>query len=301
MQTTTSKIWIQAARPRTLPLALSSIVLGTLLAASRQQMDLPVALLALLTATFLQVLSNLANDYGDSIHGADRPDRSGPKRAVQSGAVSMNAMRNAIGVLALLSVLAGIGTLLAAFLPDNMHLFWLFIGLGALAILAAITYTAGWLPYGYAGFGDVSVLIFFGWVGVMGSYFLQAQRLDWDILLPATSCGLMAVAVLNVNNMRDIASDKVAGKHTIPVRLGVQRAAAYHLLVLALAILCAFAFVLMNNPAAGNFLFVLSLPLVIKTGLEVYRARSGHLDPFLKKSVAATLLFVLTFGIGQLF
>jgi 1,4-dihydroxy-2-naphthoate octaprenyltransferase len=295
------KPWLSAARPRTLPLALASIILGAFLAAARHGFSWSITLLCVLTATFLQILSNLANDYGDSVHGADSVERQGPKRAVQSGAITRTAMKQAMGLLALLSVISGVLLVWVAFGNSNPTLFWSFIGLGAVAIVAAITYTAGWRPYGYAGLGDMSVLVFFGWVGVLGTYFLQVQRWDWDIFLPATTVGLLSVAVLNVNNMRDIVSDKNAGKNSIPVRIGLQNAKIYHCVLLAIAIVCAFVFIILNYQSPLQFLFLFSLPVILQTGLTVYRTPSSQLDPFLRKTVMGTLLFVLTFGIGHLF
>ena len=287
-------------RPRTLPLALSSIVLGGFLAAEWGRFSLPITLLCLLTAIFLQILSNLANDYGDSVHGADRPERAGPQRAVQSGAISKQEMKVAMLVVAVLAGIAGILLLWVAFKATNPRLFWLFIGLGGVAILAAIGYTAGYKPYGYAGLGDIAVLIFFGWVGVLGTFFLQTQQLPWQVWLPATACGLMAVAVLNVNNMRDIQSDEIAGKNSIPVRIGLNKAKIYHTSLLFIALSVAFAYALFNWHSFWQLLFLLSVPIIGQTGWQISQATSNNLDPMLKKTVIGTLLFVLTFGLGQI-
>jgi len=169
----TFKNWLSAFRLRTLPLALASILMGSFLAIAHQNFQLWVFILCVLTTIFLQILSNLANDYGDSIHGADSADRKGPQRAVQSGAISSKSMRNALIIFVFLSLISGLGLLWVAFKDSDLGLFLKFLGLGILAIIAAITYTAGAKPYGYAGFGDISVLIFFGWVGVLGTYFLH--------------------------------------------------------------------------------------------------------------------------------
>ena len=206
-------IWIDAMRPRTLPLAIASILMGSALAASRSPFSWTITILAITTAVLLQILSNLANDYGDSQHGADSVQREGPLRAVQSGAVSSRAMLLASGITALLAMISGLALLWVAFGSEGRQFFVLFVLLGLAAILAAVGYTAGFRPYGYAGLGDLAVLIFFGWAAVMGTYFLQTMRLDWDIFLPATSCGLLAVAVLNINNIRDRRSDSLAGKN----------------------------------------------------------------------------------------
>lgn len=287
-------------RPRTLPLAIASIIMGTALAIADGFFNLSVAVLCIITAILLQILSNLANDYGDSLHGADRVERQGPQRAVQSGLVTPAAMRRAMAITASFSVIAGLALLWLAFGRDAFSTLLIFILLGAAAIAAAITYTAGKLPYGYAGLGDLAVLVFFGWVGVLGSYFVQVRTLNWSILLPATACGLLAVAVLNVNNIRDMTSDRLAGKRSIPVRLGLERARLYHWILLCLAFSLALAYVILTFSSYWQFLFVLALPMLIRNGLAVGRTDDlPALNPWLKQMSLATLVFVILFSIGQ--
>jgi 1,4-dihydroxy-2-naphthoate polyprenyltransferase len=296
-----SKVWISAMRPRTLPLAIASIVMGSALAAAWEPFSWSVALLCVLTAILLQILSNLANDFGDSQHGADHGQRQGPVRAVQSGAVSERMMLAAMAITALISILAGLVLLWFAFGFDSREYFIMFIILGGLAILAAVAYTAGIRPYGYAGLGDLSVFIFFGWIGVMGSYFLQTQRFDWEIMLPATASGLLTVAVLNVNNIRDIDSDGQAGKKTIPVRIGPRKARVYHWILLLVAIVFAVLYVFMVLNSIWQFLFLLVVPLIVKHGFAVWRTYDPiTLNPLLKQLSLITLLFVLLFSLGQL-
>jgi 1,4-dihydroxy-2-naphthoate octaprenyltransferase len=293
-------VWLDAMRPRTLPLATASILMGSALAASRPPFSWAVTILAIITAILLQILSNLANDFGDSQHGADSAHREGPQRAVQSGAISSRKMLAAIVITSLLSAIIGIALLWAAFGSQGIRFILVFLLLGGAAILAAIGYTAGIRPYGYAGLGDLSVLIFFGWVAVMGTYFLQTERLDWDVMLPATSCGLLAVAVLNINNIRDRRSDGLAGKNTIPVRLGLQGARIYHWILLLGAILLAIIYVLNFYYSPWQFLFLLTVPLLIANGIQVWRMSApAELNPLLKKLSITTLLFVLVFSIGQ--
>ena len=288
-------------RPRTLPLAIASIVMGSALAAVWQPFSWSVAVFSVLTAVLLQILSNLANDYGDSQHGADHAQREGPPRAVQSGAISGKTMLTAMAIMAILSVISGLILLWFAFGSEAQDLFLIFVLVGAMAILAAVAYTAGFRPYGYAGLGDLSVLLFFGWVGVMGTYFLHSHRFDWEILLPATSSGLLAVAVLNVNNIRDLESDRLAGKQTIPVRIGLQRARIYHWTLLFAAILAATLYVLLARSSLWQFLYLLTVPLLFRNGLAVQRtAALRDLNPMLKQLSMATLLFVLLFSLGQL-
>ena len=292
--------WISAARPRTLPLALASIGMGAFLAASEQHFRWNVFLLSALTTVFLQILSNLANDYGDSIHGADHAGREGPLRAVQSGSITPAAMKWAIGILAGLSLGSGIALLWLA-LPGDQTTFLFFLALGLLAIGASITYTSGGKPYGYAGLGDLSVLIFFGLVGVTGSYYLYTLNWRWENILPALSCGFFSAAVLNVNNIRDINTDKIAGKRSIPVRLGRQRAVVYHWMLLILGILCSVVYVVVDFNSYYQWLFVICLPLLVSNGQAVQQRRTAaELDPYLKQMALTTLLYVVTFGIGLL-
>lgn len=294
-------IWINAARPRTLPLAIASIIMGTALGVADGSFDWLVAFFCVLTAILLQILSNLANDYGDSLHGADHAERKGPQRAVQSGLVSPSEMRRAIILSAVLSITSGLLLLWFAFGSDAFSLMLVFILLGAAAIGAAITYTAGKLPYGYAGLGDMAVLIFFGWVGVIGSYFVQTSHLSWPIALPATATGLLAVAVLNVNNIRDLDSDRLAGKRSLPVRLGLKRARFYHWLLLVLSLLLATIFVSLDYYSVWQLLYLLAVPLLIRNGLAVSRTDDlPSLNPRLKQLSIASLIFVTLFGLGQI-
>ena len=294
------KAWLHAFRLRTLPLSLSCIGMAGFLAAAAGKFDLVLFLLCCLTTIFLQVLSNLANDYGDSIHGADHAERKGPTRAVQSGAISLSQMRNAVILFALLSLVSGTQLLFLSFGNDWVAIFF-FFGLGLLSILAAIGYTVGRKPYGYIGLGDMSVLIFFGLVGVMGSFYLFAHQISWLEVLPALSCGLFSIAVLNVNNIRDIDSDRMAGKYSIPVRIGKEKASFYHWMLLFGGLLTAVCYTLLNYHTLWQFLFLLASPLLVRNGMAIHQKPSSELDPFLKQMAFSTLLFVFLFGIGLLY
>jgi 1,4-dihydroxy-2-naphthoate octaprenyltransferase len=301
MQPTKKQAWLAAMRPRTLPLAVASSIMGGFLAAADGVFSWTVTLLCVVTAVCLQILSNLANDYGDSVHGADQVERAGPKRAVQTGLISAGEMKRAMGVFALLSAVSGLTLVVVALGLAALPYVLLFVLLGGAAIWAAISYTAGSKPYGYAGLGDLFVLIFFGWVGTLGTYFLQAQAWNWLVVLPATSVGLLSVAVLNVNNIRDIDSDRRAGKHSIPVRIGPHRARVYHWLLLGGAVGCAFLYVGLTYATPWQFLFLLSLPLLVKNGTAVWRTTDPlKLNPMLKQLSLSTLVFVFTFGVGQI-
>ncbi len=294
------KHWIKAFRLRTLPLALASIGMGTFLAAASGNFQGDIFALCALTTIFLQILSNLANDYGDSIHGADGAQRVGPSRAIQSGVITPAAMKKAIAIFVVLSLASGIGLIYLAF-GWSMKVFTIFMGLGVMAIIAAITYTSGSRPYGYAGLGDISVLIFFGFIAVMGSAFLYEKELRWEYVLPAISTGLFSVAVLNVNNIRDIESDRVAGKYSIPVRLGRDKAVIYHWMILAVGYLTTLTYIGLNYSSPFQFLVLLVIPLLIKNARAVkVHEEAGALDPFLKQMALSTLFFVVLFGLGQL-
>jgi 1,4-dihydroxy-2-naphthoate octaprenyltransferase len=290
---TTKKIktWVSAFRLRTLPLATASIALGCFLAAAENAFQWPITLLCFATAGILQVLSNLANDYGDSAHGADNPDRKGPQRAVQSGQISKAAMQIALVVFVLLAL--GVGYPLVQGESPIFHL------AGLAAILAAVAYTVGPKPYGYLGLGDLFVLLFFGVIGVGGSYYLQTHILNWLVLLPALSCGLFCVAVLNVNNIRDLESDLRAGKMTIPVRLGPPRARTYHWILLITGLVMAVTFTALTFESGWQFLYLTTVPLFLKNGFSVKSSQEAiALDACLKQLALATLLFSFTFGIG---
>lgn len=290
------RIWVDAARPKTLPLALVSIFTGTALAFSSGHFSVPVTLLALLTATLLQILSNLANDYGDAVKGTDNEKRLGPIRAIQSGAVSLSDMKQAMVINIVLTILAGLA--LVFYSLDTLHSILAFIGLGILAMLAAVAYTVGNKPYGYVGLGDLSVFLFFGLLGVSGSYFLHTGHIEWSLFLPSLGCGLLAVAVLNVNNMRDIENDAECGKRTIPVRLGQQRAKTYHFLLLSGAVFSFASYLLMQDkPLWISLPFLLSVIVVLQHGRAVWATnKPAQIAPMLpvvvKCSLITNLLFV---------
>lgn len=291
--------WIKAFRLRTLPLSLACVAMGSFLAVGYGVFQWQVMVLTLITTIFLQILSNLSNDYGDFVNGADHDGRKGPSRAVQSGKISVQEMKRAIIIFIVLSLASGIGLLLIS-LDFNLK-FLGFFALGILSIAAAIYYTMGKNPYGYAGLGDISVFIFFGWVGVLGTYYLHTGSMNYNLFLPATSCSLFAVAVLNVNNIRDIESDQVAGKKSIPVRLGRENAVIYHYVLLLLGLLCTVIFVLTEYRAIWQFLFLLVIPMLVKNASAVTKLKESHqLDPYLKQMALSTLAFVLLFGIGVL-
>lgn len=292
-----TQAWLESLRPKTLPLAFAAIVVGTALAWWQGFFDPLVAVLALLTAGLLQILSNLANDYGDAVKGSDKPDRIGPLRGMQKGAISLEQMKRALLVVIVLSCISGLLLVTAA--TQTMADFIGFLVLGGLSIIAAITYTIGKRPYGYLGLGDVSVLVFFGWLSVIGSWYLQAHMLAPAVILPATACGLLATAVLNINNLRDIDSDRANGKNTLVVRLGPVNARRYHAGLLIGALLCLALFNLLSLHSVWGWLFVLAAPLLIKQARFVLRELDPRaMPPMLERTVKAALLTNLLFVIG---
>ncbi|MBV6643390.1 MAG: 1,4-dihydroxy-2-naphthoate polyprenyltransferase [Cyclobacteriaceae bacterium] len=292
-------IWLQAFRLRTLPLALSSILMGSLLAVSHGYFDTAIFLLGVLTTIFLQILSNLANDYGDAKSGIDGMDRKGPSRTVQAGLIEKQEMKRMLYVFVVLSLISGISLIVLALGDQWMKgLMFFILGLGAIA--AAINYTVGKSPYGYSGWGDLFVLMFFGFVGVLGSYFLLSGQLTPWLILPAISTGLFSVAVLNLNNIRDIESDRKNGKFSIPVRLGRTRAVIYHYLLLVLGMVSAITYVIFEGTAWYSWAFLLVVPLLIVNARAVsVKKEASDLDPYLKQMAISTLFFVLLFGFGQ--
>lgn len=292
-----TQAWLESLRPKTLPLAFAAIVVGTVLAWWQGYFDPLVAVLALITAGLLQILSNLANDYGDAVKGSDKPDRIGPLRGMQKGAISLAQMKRALMIVIVLSCISGLLLVTAA--TQTMADFIGFLALGGLSIIAAITYTVGKRPYGYLGLGDISVLLFFGWISVMGSWYLQTHMLIPAIILPATACGLLATAVLNINNLRDIESDRENGKNTLVVRLGPINARRYHAGLLVGALLCLALFNLFSLQSLWGWLFVLAAPLLIKQARFVLRELDPRaMPPMLERTVKGALLTNLLFVLG---
>jgi 1,4-dihydroxy-2-naphthoate octaprenyltransferase len=296
------KSWIKAARLRTLPLAFASIGMGAFLAADKHEFNAAVFASALLTTLFLQILSNLANDYGDFTNGADLAGRVGPARMVQSGEISPQQMKKSLYLFSGLCFISGLALLYFSGLLEHINAFGFFLLLGIAAIVASLKYTAGSNPYGYLGLGDLFVLIFFGWTGVIGTFYLMTTTVSFSLFLPSTAFGLLAAGVLNVNNMRDIDSDKRAGKITIPVRLGLPKAKLYHTALISSAFLLSALYTAgKRHYEPYGWFFLLSLPLLAIHLKKVWSAQnSAQLDPLLKQLALSSLLFVITFGIGVL-
>lgn len=292
--------YIKAARLRTLPLSVSGIIVGTCLAASQNTFNYIVFILALLTTIGFQVLSNFANDYGDGIKGTDT-HRQGEQRLVASGIISPNNMRRAMLITGVLTMIVALLLIYNAFGKDNFMYSGLFFLLGIVSIVAAIKYTVGKKAYGYSGFGDVFVFLFFGLLAVVGTYFLYTKQLDFTVFLPAFSIGLLSTAVLNLNNMRDRENDQKVGKNTLVVKIGVVFAKYYHYYLITCSFLFAVLYVVMHYQSPKQFLFVLAyIPLALHIVFVSNNKDETQLDGELKKVALSTFLFALLFGLGNI-
>ena len=285
------QIWVQAARLRTLPLSVSGIIMGNALALSHNDFSFIIFLLSILTAIAFQIVSNFANDYGDGIKGTDNEQRIGPKRVLQQGLLTSKNLKRGILVSVLVSIILSIALIYESLGVDKLLFSVLFILLAIGAVAAAIKYTVGTNPYGYSGLGDLFVFIFFGWVSVIGSYFLQINSIDLSIVLFSTSVGLLSVAVLNLNNMRDIENDLNSSKITLAVRLGGYKAKVYHFFLISIAIILFFIGIGEQPLLIKTIYTLVFVPLF----LHLYRVfnvkEPKQFDPELKK-LALTIFFI---------
>lgn len=280
------KHWIQAARLRTLPLSISGILVGSAYAYYQHQFEWTIFVLALLTTLSFQILSNFANDYGDGIKGTD-VNRIGEKRLVASGEITAVQMKSAVLINGIIAFVLAVALIYVAFGQENFLYSLVFLLLGVASIGAAVKYTVGNNAYGYSGFGDVFVFIFFGLVAVIGSNFLYSKSIDIKLFLPAIAIGMLSTAVLNLNNMRDIENDRVAGKNTIVVKNGLKWAKKYQHFLILFSFVCLLAFSIGVDkkllPSLIVFIFFLK-------HLEKVRKSEKHedFDPELKKVALGT-------------
>jgi len=300
-------------RLRTLPLSFSVILMGSGIAyfitasgVMQYKFSWTIFILILLTTLLLQILSNLANDYGDALKGADNEGRIGPERAIQSGVISHKAMFKAIVLNAFLALISGIALLLVAFKGELNWLFIVFILIGIASIGAAIKYTVGKGAYGYSGLGDAFVFIFFGLVGVIGSMYLQIHELNWTYLIPATTMGCFSVAVLNLNNMRDRENDQAVGKNTLAVKLGFKKSKIYHYSIFAIAYLTFPLFMVIASCYMETFSWF--IPICISLIIHIIHIRKvasiqdpKDFDPELKKIALSAFLFSLLYFVAFVF
>ena len=292
------KSWIKAFRLRTLPLALSSILMGSFLAVASNNYSSTIIILSLITTLFLQILSNLANDYGDGMKGTDNENRLGPTRTIQSGEISPAAMRLGIVVFVIISLVSGIWLIYEA-LGSDWWLGIIFLSLGLASIAAALKYTMGKKSYGYSGFGDLFVFIFFGIVAVLGTYFLNTLIIDYKIILPAISMGMLSTAVLNLNNMRDLKNDLTAGKTTLASVMGREKSKIYHNSLIILAMISSISYTIITYTSIFNLIYLIVIPLFIIDLIKINKISNEQLlDPYLKATALKTLLFTILFGLG---
>ena len=287
------KNWIQAARLRTLPLSVSGIIVGSAYAYYQGFSDWRIVVLALLTTLGLQVLSNYANDYGDGVKGTDA-NRIGEKRLVAAGIITAEQMKKAVIITAILTFIIALLLIYVAFGKENFALSLIFILLGIGSIGAAIKYTVGKSAYGYSGFGDVFVFIFFGLVSVVGSNFLFTHFIDWKLFLPATAIGLLSVAVLNLNNMRDIENDKIAGKNTLVVKMGLKWAKYYHQIIIVLGMICFMIFAILIETSTLPIL-IINIPIILHMNKVDKSQNYEDFDPELKKVALSTFALSILF------
>lgn len=291
--------WLVTFRLRTLPLSLSTIILGSFLAAFHHSFSWSVFVWAALTTLFLQILSNLANDYGDAVNGVDNHGRIGPKRSLQTGAITLSQMKWAIILFVILSLVSGIMLLVEGLKGLDFSYGIIMFVIGLLAIGAALKYTIGKKPYGYAGFGDVAVFLFFGIVGVMGTYFLHTHIITLPEFLPAMSIGFFSTGVLNLNNLRDRDNDRDFGKHTMVVKMGLEKAKSYHSSLIISGLAAAIVYTFLNYHSIWQFAYIITFPIFISSMVSVNKNKEPHLlDPELRKLALATLAFSVLFGWG---
>lgn len=293
------KSWISALRPRTLFLAVASAICGNGIAYSIGKFSTTVCVLTILTATFLQLMSNMANDLGDYQHGTDiTGKRVGPTRTVQSGAITPTEMKIGIAVAMVFCMIIGGGLIYEALQFISVGYIIAFFVLGILSIWAAIKYTAGRNPYGYRGLGDIFAFLFFGPVAVVGTYFLHTHVMTFQPWLPAIGIGLFTAAVLNVNNMRDMDNDRTSGKITLAIKLGNSGAKLYHAVLTFGGIACFIAYNILYTDRWYQYLYLLASVLFIKILYGIYRTKDNRLlDPYLKQTSISTFVLSIAFVI----
>lgn len=290
------KAWVNAARLRTLPLSVSGIIVGYALASLFGFTNSTIFILALLTTVALQVTSNFANDYGDGVKGTDNDTRIGPKRAYQSGILARKELKRGIIIAIVISLALTIALILSAFSTDSLVYIAVFFVLGILAVWASIKYTVGESAYGYRGLGDVFVFIFFGLVSVLGCMFLLTNKLYAIAFLPAITVGLLSVAVLNLNNLRDIISDKNSGKNTIVVKMGFLNGKKYHYSILIVSFICALVFTLYSYTSFINFIWIIAYIPIAKHFTRIVKMKDSlTMDPELKIVALSSFLFAILF------
>lgn len=295
------RIWISAARLRTLPLSVAGILTGNALAIQKHSFSWMVFGGTLLTAIAFQILSNFANDYGDGVKGADNENRIGPKRVLQQNLLSKKVLFNGILLAGLIGFLLALGTIMFAFGLKEFQRILVFLGLSIAAIFAAYKYTAGKGAYGYYALGDLFVLLFFGGLAVMGSYYLQTDTLPCQIIWFAMAVGCLSVGVLNLNNMRDMENDATVGKKTIAALLGFNLAKTYHAVLLLTGLLCLGIGLMQIATTCWHYLpLVIGIPLLFQLSKTLRVNTHTDFDVLLKPLALITFALSLILLITQL-
>ena len=284
------KIWILAARPKTLWAAASPVIIGTAMALKSGSLHITSAVVAMLGALLIQIGTNYANDYFDYKKGTDQQDRLGPTRATQAGLVTPSAMKTATIVVFALAVVAGVYLVWRGGLP--------ILVIGLLSIIFGVFYTAGRYALGYTGLADLFVLIFFGPIAVGGTYYVQTLDINWTVIISGIAPGLFSVAILTVNNLRDIDGDRSAGKKTLPVRFGAGFAKTEYLLSIVLAAIIPVVLFFITNTGAYAIASLLVIPLAIPSFKKVFTARGIILNDVLATTGKLLLLYAVIFSLG---
>jgi len=284
-------------RLRTLPLSLAGVLLGVLLAAGEHALKPLTVILLMLTTVSLQILSNLSNELGDTLSGTDNADRAGIRYSLQDGEMTVPEMKRLIAILSCVSCVLGFGMVWSAFGTLLGPLPLAFLALGAAAVWSAVHYTLGRHPYGYRGLGDLFVFLFFGLATVCGGWFLSCRVWTWRILLPAAAIGCFCVAVLNVNNIRDMKTD-ARTRTTVAIRLGAHRARIYQTVLIVTGWVLMTVFCLLPPVEGWHFLYVLTLPGFARHLQGVWTMQDRDLDPMLPVQVLSTFAFALLGGVG---
>ncbi|MCP4801641.1 MAG: 1,4-dihydroxy-2-naphthoate octaprenyltransferase [Flavobacteriaceae bacterium] len=296
------KLWISVFRLRTLPLSLSGIIIAGSIAYYNGYFDVIIFSLAILVTLGLQILSNLANDYGDGVKGTDNRNRIGPERGIQSGKISPKEMFDAIKINIIVLIFLIFMLIFSAFGTHHFLSSIVFFILGFMAIYAALRYTIGETAYGYRGLGDLMVFLFFGIISVLGAYYLFAKSLEHVLIMPACIVGLLSTAVLNLNNMRDLKSDTESDKITVAVKLGLIKAKNYHAFLLIFALILGMLFSLLYYRSLMNLLFLVTFIPIVRHIVFVYKVKEvKELDSQLKILALSTFVLSLTLGLSFIY
>ena len=296
------KVWLKAVRLRTLPLSVSGILIGNSLCFQDPEFSGILFVLMLFTAISFQIISNFSNDYGDGVKGTDNDNRLGPKRVLQQGLLSREILKKGIVIISLISLLLAFVLIFLAFGSNSWYYILIFIGLSFASVWAAIFYTVGNKAYGYYGFGDLFVFLFFGGVSVLGAYFIQLKTFSYPAILLSLVVGFLSVGVLNLNNMRDIDNDAFVGKRTLVVIMGAAIAKKYHLLLLIVSVSI---LVYVFSSVSIRFFWIPYLaiiPLIVHFISVLKNSKPKFFDPELKKLSLSifflSLLVFLSFYLG---